>query len=392
MNLFGEDDQAVKQKCSVPFVLEGRMVDEAHNGLSPSPGGLTGGGARILGRCDDWVDPRNGEVMLGDLIWSCEGGCEAWSYYRDDLRNEDDRECWERKILQCNLCKALVKVRCLATRDDICGPCAERHRKDIARVIRSGMTGDRPEGFFFVTLTGPGGDVLPFDPASCSHGPDVKCAGGLGCRTERYRAARWNKGAPRRWNDFMTALRKALGVDVQYCGSWETQKRGVLHRHVVLWAPGVSHKRMAATVKWCASRRHVGFGRQIDVQPISGVSVEALGEVTGAVSADMAQRAGYVAKYATKGGDLAVTLDVETGEIVQGGYRRWSASRRWGCTMGSIRRERAEWCKVRRAAAVPRSDSSVGGGAAGALDIETESYGSALVEGLLAREFGAVTV
>lgn len=310
--------------------------------------------------------------------------------------------CWQRKVLACILCDATVKVRCRATRDDVCAPCAERHRKDIARVIRSGMSRDRPEGFFFATFTGPGVERLRWDTSKCTHGPELRCSGSIGCKSERYSTAIWNARAPRGWNRWVTEMRRRLGVHLEFAGSWETQVRGVMHRHVVIFAPGVSLERMRTVGKWVATRPHVGFGRQFDCSAITGAAASKLVEVLDVngdpidveieaqpVSEDMAIKAGYIAKYATKGGDLAWTLDTETGEMRHGGYRRWSASRRWGCTMGSIRRERVEWCKVRSAAGAGMVElARPPGGAAGALELETEIYGVALLE----AELGAVLI
>ncbi len=235
--------------------------------------------------------------------------------------------------------------------------------------MRSGFNGDRPEGFFFVTLTGLGADVLPWDTSLCGHSSDGgECSGDQGCKSERYSAALWNQTAPQRWSWFVTEMRRQLKADVQFCGAWETQKRGVLHRHTLMWSPGVTKGRFKAAVRLSAHRW--GFGRQIDVQAIRGSD-----------GREMARKAGYCAKYATKGGDLGVSLNPETGEIKQGGYRRWSASRRWGTTMRCIREERVRWATANAAsgasgtgAATAARPAGGAAGAAGALDLEHEIY------------------
>ena len=283
-------------------------------------------------------------------------------------------------VLRCNRCLLSMRGRCGATRDHKCRPCAERHRLDISRVGRAGAL-DRPEGVFFVTLTAPGKGLLPWDPEQCKHAEGVPCSGPLGCRVERIAAAVWNASAPRRWNDFVTDLRRLVeGRDVQYFGAWETQARGLLHRHSLVAIAGLSERTMSVFVRSLA-RRH-GFGTRSDVQSITGDDARSI-----------ARTAGYIASYVTKGGERASLLDVATGEVREDGrgYRPWSASRRWGQTLGGVRRERVRWCAGQTAVTSPGVPlpSVEGGddGAAGALDLEQEIYA---VERLLINDLGAV--
>lgn len=360
--------QPVKDQCSVSLVLEGREVDGSHNGLSHL-GGLAGHVCAM-----EFVGTVGASVTLG---------------------------CEHPSLLRCGLCGRTCEVRCRATRDDKCAGCAERHGWDVAREIRSGVTverlqasllvvlrgtrqerrdwllhdrlgasnvSDRPSGFRFVTLTAPGREPLPFDRSICGHeagecsnASHKRDPGDVVCKVERFPAARWNGQAPRRWNDWITDLRRVLGVDVQYCGSWETQVRGVLHRHVLVWAPGVTEKLFRRESRRIAIR--LGFGRQYDVRPLSGSDTK-----------ELAMVAGYIASYVTKCGDeLATCINPRTGEIVQGSYRRWSASRKWGVTMGQIRAERVQWVMERATAS--SAAPAAGGGAA--LDSEQEIYASA---------------
>lgn len=309
-------------------------------------------------------------------------GVCSWEFRRSRPPRKSDNlgGCERPSELGCVFCPRVMVKRCGATRDDRCGPCAERHRRDVARVGRSGFNGDRPSGFFFVTLTAPGCDVLRWDVDRCGHAADgSECSGDLGCTVDRIDGGIWNARAPQRWSHFVTELRRRLRCDVQFFGSWETQKRGMLHRHAILWvAPGVTARRVRAAVRVAAPR--YGFGRQWKCDPIAGDTAR-----------ELARKAGYVAKYATKGGDLAVSLDVATGELREGGYRRWSASRRWGQTIASVRAERVAWAIAQAAirAAVPDAVGLPPGGrcdAAGvALDLDRESYarvGSALGAGV----------
>lgn len=339
--------------------LEGREVDGAIIDLVPRLGGLACDGAHSY------------------EFWKCLG------------RREGDTGCEAPNMLRCVLCSSTLQVRCKATRDDRCLPCAERHRKDIARVMRSGFTDDRSEGFFFVTLTGPGKAELPWDLSVCGHADDSECAGPLGCRVDRHVAAIWNGTAAQRWSWFVTALRRRLRADVQVCGSWETHQRGVLHRHFLMWSPpaheGVRRethvKAVRTAVRWCATRKWIGFGRQSDVQGLSGGGAR-----------EMARKAGYCAKYATKGDDLAVTLDCETGELVQGGYRRWSASRRWGTSMRCVRADRVQWVREQLSGCGGATEEHAAPstfGAAGALDLDSESYARVIARMAEAGAFGS---
>ena len=281
-------------------------------------------------------------------------------------------DCERPTMLRCTNCESTMRVRCRATREDKCAACGRRHRRNVARVFRSGFGPDRPEGFFFVTLTAGGeAEGLTWDREACGHSPG-ECSGEKGCTVEAIPMAVWNGCAPQRWSGFVTAMRRYLKRPIQFCGSWEVQGRGALHRHVLMWCPGVTQQRFRASVRWCAYR--YGFGRQHDTQAISGDDAR-----------EIARKAGYCAAYCTKGGDRAKTLNFATGEIRSGGYRPWSASWGWGQTMKAIRAEQLAWVQDQRGAAL--SPATAGPGGAAALDLDKEIYatvpGSVHVEGCL---------
>jgi hypothetical protein len=108
-----------------------------------------------------------------------------------------------------------------------------------------------------------------------------------------------------------------------FCGAVETQKRGLLHRHVLVFVDGdldyrdLQEKVLAA-----------GYGCVLDVEPVR--------------SAGKAAR--YISKYVSKSsgerpGVSWERLDPDTGEIVdkRATYRLWSSSRAWGVTMRELR-------------------------------------------------------
>jgi uncharacterized iron-regulated membrane protein len=152
----------------------------------------------------------------------------------------------------------------------------------------------------------------------------------------------------------MTYLRRRLG-HVQYCGTWETQERGVLHRHVIIRVrPGLTERRVRAAVRNTA--RRWGFGSQYQCDPVSSEAA-----------------AWYVAKYVAKESDVSaatVRLDHSTGELVRGRrYRPWSASREWGDTMTVVRARQRAYHLGR---VTPEGSAGPGGAAGVALDLHTE--------------------
>jgi hypothetical protein len=156
----------------------------------------------------------------------------------------------------------------------------------------------------------------------------------------------------------MTYVRRRLGEQVQYCGVWEYQERGVLHRHFLIrveWP--TSEKRVRAAVRGAA--RKWQFGTQYDVQSITG---------------DCARQVWYVAKYAAKTVDAVdgrPVLDVRTGEMkATRGFRAWSASRRWGDTMKSVKERQR--CYVLAGSGAHGAPAPAPAAAAGGLESNTD--------------------
>ena len=130
----------------------------------------------------------------------------------------------------------------------------------------------------------------------------------------------WNASAGKRWNVLRGALSR-LYPGIEYFRAVETQKRGALHLHNVIWTP------VPLVLKDVqAAALAAGFGCVIDYEP---------------AAAGDTRQAAYVAKYVTKATDDRGevpwdVLDQETGEVVavkDARYRTWSSSRGWGMTM-----------------------------------------------------------
>lgn len=279
----------------------------------------------------------------------CKGGqLHEWRYSR---RGAPSPDCERPSLLVCVRCGEQRSSRCGGTKSSRCEPCGGRHRRRVGRLVLSGT--DHPSGLFFVTLTAPGVDVLPWDRCKCNHGPEVECSGRIGCVVDAVPAADWNAQGPRAWSWFVTYLRRSVGVEVEYCGVWEVQRRGVLHRHAVFRCVGVTQRRFRAAVRLSAMRW--GFGRQIDVQAFAP------------------GHAWYLAKYASKSADEmgdCSWLDRATGELVEAHYRPWSASRGWGSSMALIREAQRRWAVAARS---PKDEGTGGAAGGGALDPSQES-------------------
>ena len=138
----------------------------------------------------------------------------------------------------------------------------------------------------------------------------------------------------------------------------------MLHLHAIIWALGVSEDRMRACWKEVLSKTYnvdgyrfawgvqqtcdrIGSSHSVaelmemhDFDPSE--AVEAHREATVAAQTKFVR---YGAKYCTKGGKRAVTVNRATGEMRAdgAGYRTWSASARRGLRMKRLRLEQRQW-------------------------------------------------
>lgn len=206
--------------------------------------------------------------------------------------------------------------RCRNHRRSKCRPCATRYRGRVESVAADGMF--RQGGFYYLlTLTAPGdrehrmpsGKLCPCTPV-----------GGV-------ELSRWNPDAGRCWNRFLVAVERRYLVRPRYFRSAETQDRGALHHHVIVWSPRKLHVRTLRPLAMAA-----GYGHEVDLQALTPGSRKA---------------ARYVSKYVTKSADSrdevpwwATWVDEETGEVCEGlapaTFRTWSSSRDWGVSMQEL--------------------------------------------------------
>lgn len=101
-----------------------------------------------------------------------------------------------------------------------------------------------------VSITAPGEDRLPWDRERCRHREGTRCSGKRGCRVQDRALREWAETLVWRW----AKLRQAARAAVIRAGhepplllerTWEPQKRGVPHLHLVL-GYGLPRERRAA--------------------------------------------------------------------------------------------------------------------------------------------------
>ncbi|WP_433571953.1 replication initiator [Streptomyces sp. CA-251247] len=340
-------------------------------------------------------------------------------------------------------------VRCNNRRATRCAACAEVYRRDTFQLVTAGLRGGKgnPDTVaqhprVFATFTAPGFGAVhnrPTDrrgtvrPCRCGalHDQDDDLLGvPLDPATYDYEAAvLWNAHAGMLWRRFSIYLRREIAkragltqrdfpqaARVSFAKVAEYQKRGAVHFHAVIRidGPDGSHSspppwattdlltdairaaaRSAAVNGPVIDRRpHAfGFGRQLDVRPISSADFDGPAELTErAVAA-------YIAKYATKGAEAATgTLDrpikflaelayaritdharrmIQTAwqlgarkDLAELRLRAWAhmlgfrghfstKTRRYSTTLGALRNARAEWRRAQALAAMPEELRSI---------------------------------
>ena len=258
-----------------------------------------------------------------------------------------------------------------------------RHRRNVARVGRSGWL-DRPtDRGYFVTLTAPGEDILPWDSSQCRHGYETPCSGSIGCRCQLAPLLAWNESLPMRWSHFVEYVRREIRkidprADCQFFKTYEPQKRGAEHAHVMFRFTGViTDETIRRVLRKCADRWEFGKQLKVDVVDLgNGLAV--------------ARTAGYCAKYASKSADAdRAMIDTTTGEIVNVHLRPWSKSARWGDSMKLIRQRQRQWASA--AGGARQGVPVVPPGGAAALDLNSDFYTETGPSTLLCDHVGAPT-
>jgi hypothetical protein len=264
-------------------------------------------------------------------------------------------------------------ARCKSARTSRCAPCAEVKRNDVAAVGRSGWTDCPADRAYMVTLTAPGVDVLPWDRSLCTHSERLRCSGSdFGCQVEANALARWHDDIGIRVSRVFEDVRRALNpgesalpvskrsIRFEYMRTYEPQKRGALHAHLMGRLEGPATDRRFRRAFKEAALKH-GFGKELRIDQVD------LSSPLGA-----ARAAGYVAKYNSKSADaLPEVRRIDAyGEIRYGGLRSWAASRSWGDTMAVVELRRVQWAVANAVATAGGAAANADGGAVGdALDL-----------------------
>jgi hypothetical protein len=220
-------------------------------------------------------------------------------------------------------CSFVESWACNSHREDTCVPCSWRYRRRLARIA---LSGTRDHGWMYLlTLTAPGTTRGHHRKLMTTSGRGEVC----GCEESMTTLGEWNASAGSRWNILRTRLR-LVHDDLEYLRTVETQKRGALHLHVIVWS--------STQIDPCMVQRlalATGFGCEVDLALIEVGS---------------RKHAYYVGKYVTKSTQerYAVpwnprVLNEETGEIThpakRASYRAWSQSRGFGVTMKFLKAE-----------------------------------------------------
>lgn len=210
-----------------------------------------------------------------------------------------------------------------------CGPCGDLKRRRLHRLVDNGAAIHLSNGFlgYFLTLTAPGSQ----DHRRWYQGKRPRERQECGCHRHGMTDGVWNAQESKCWNRLRTALTRDR--EVIFAGAVETQHRGMLHRHVLLFSDReMLHEEVQALAL------AAGYGCVLDLEPVKSVE----------------KAARYIAKYVTKssGERFAVPwerVDPETGELVgkRATYRLWSSSRRWGITMREIRAVQSAQARAR---------------------------------------------
>ncbi|POX41365.1 replication initiation protein [Streptomyces sp. Ru73] len=334
-------------------------------------------------------------------------------------------------------------VRCNNRRATRCASCAEIYRRDTYQLITAGLRGGKgtPERVathprVFATFTAPSFGPVHNRPASgrcrCGtrHAEDAPELGTpLDPDTYDYEAAvLWNAHASKIWARFSIYLRREVAkraglsqrafrhhARVSFAKVAEYQKRGAIHFHAVIRIDGpeggdspppawATAELLADAIRAAGTAAEVpgpvidgraydfAFGRQLDIRAIRSADFDGPAELT-----DRAVAA-YVAKYATKGAEIATgTLDrplkflaelaqldineharqlIRTAwhlgarrELADLRLRAWAhmlgfrghfstKTRRYSTTLGALREARAQWRRLQ--AAMARGDDAYG--------------------------------
>ena len=159
------------------------------------------------------------------------------------IRRPDRQPVHLRRWRRCEDCGRPLGLNAHRCMRRTCSSYAETWARDTRRRLLDNLSA-YPGRAVMLTLTPPGADVLPWDPAVCAHLGRHKHDGRLGCRVVAEVARNWNETAPERARELNRVAKQQADRELARRGirekrgklvhAWEHQKRGVLHQHFLV--------------------------------------------------------------------------------------------------------------------------------------------------------------
>jgi len=264
---------------------------------------------------------------------------------RRAVRDVDDARRLERQgFKRCPHCDQLTPMMATRCRRRRCPGYAPTWAKDTMRRLRENLRGY--DGLVsMTTVTAPGEEAgLPWDKTRCSHPSEIKCSGRRGCRVVESAANLWNEHSRRWWRELNRIAKqradrrvRALGYETRaglLAYSWEKQKRGVWHLHIVLpmdtvWERAWSRAYVETLREVGASK---GFG-WVDAKPLDRP------QEARRVAAYLSK---YLAKWQADGSVVASETVIAPGRTLLV-YVSRDLTQLTGCTMRALRNARIVW-------------------------------------------------
>jgi hypothetical protein len=195
------------------------------------------------------------------------------------------------------------------------------------------------------TVTAPGEDAgLVWGSSRCSHPPEEACSGRKGCRVVQGAADLWNESSRKWWRELNRIAKQHADRRLRSLGyenrggllaySWEMQRRGVWHLHIVLGMQTAPEREWART--YVETLRRIGpakgFGF-VDAKPLE-------------TPQEARRIAGYLSKYLAKwnpDGTLEVIETVTAAGRTLLNYVSRDLTMLTGATMRGLRNARLVW-------------------------------------------------
>jgi hypothetical protein len=191
------------------------------------------------------------------------------------------------------------------------------------------------------SVTAPGADVYPFDPAYCSHPEDMKCSGKIGCQVNPEMAAAFNGKVGEWWSELHRAAKVRADRATGHKGRllarvWEKQRRGLAHLH------GVVSVAQPADVAW--PEAYIGALRELT--PRYGFGFVDGWHKVGRRFWPGDQAGAYLSSYFVggRGKKASITENVLAGDLPRlVVFIGRHLTGRTGCTMRNLRAARRLW-------------------------------------------------